>query len=123
VTPTDLKIGTRPPQLVFTRLPLRSRGGYDLVICVVYFQTTLSNRLACNRFPLLTDSSLEATGPARLEVFNILGQKVVTLYNDIAEAGVYHTVRLDGTSLSSGIYFYQLESGQKNQLKKLMLVK
>ncbi len=67
--------------------------------------------------------SVEATGHAQLDVFNILGQKVATLYNDIAETGVYHTVSLDGTSLSSGIYFYQLESGKKIQLKKLMLLK
>ncbi|MEO8166891.1 MAG: T9SS type A sorting domain-containing protein [bacterium] len=67
--------------------------------------------------------SVQSTDHARLEVFNILGQKVATLYNDIAEAGVYHIVSLDGTSLSSGIYFYQLESGKKIQLKKLILLK
>ncbi len=67
--------------------------------------------------------SVEATGHAQLDVFNILGQRVVTLYNDIAEAGVYHTVRFDATSLSSGMYFYRLQSGTKTQLKKLMLLK
>jgi hypothetical protein len=67
--------------------------------------------------------SVEQTGQATLDVYNILGQKVMTLFDGMAEAGQYHHVRLDGSNLSSGIYFYRLQSGQKSDLKKLILLK
>jgi len=52
------KIGARPPQLLFTRLPLRSPEDYDLVVCVAPLQVTLSSRLVYDRFQAHTDSSL-----------------------------------------------------------------
>jgi hypothetical protein len=67
--------------------------------------------------------SVEVTAPASLEVFNTLGQKVATLYNDVAEAGKYHTVRFDAANLSSGMYYYRLQSGTRVEMKKLLLVK
>jgi hypothetical protein len=67
--------------------------------------------------------SVEVTDHARLDVYNALGQKVVTLFDDVAEAGHYQTVRLNGSRLASGMYFYRLASGKKNELKKLLLLK
>jgi NADH:ubiquinone oxidoreductase subunit B-like Fe-S oxidoreductase len=37
---------------------VRSPEDYDLAVCVVSFQTTLSSRLVCDRFQSYTDSSL-----------------------------------------------------------------
>jgi hypothetical protein len=67
--------------------------------------------------------SVEETGRATLEVFNMLGQKVATLFDDVVEAGYYETVKLNGSSLASGIYFYRLQSWEKSDLKKLLLLK
>ncbi len=67
--------------------------------------------------------SVEQTGRATLEIFNLLGQKVATLFDDVVEAGFYETVRFNATNLASGIYFYRLQSGQKSDLKKLMLIR
>jgi hypothetical protein len=67
--------------------------------------------------------SVEQTGRATLEIFNLLGQKVATLFDDVIEAGYYQTVRLNGSSLASGTYFYRLQSGEKSDLKKLLLLK
>jgi hypothetical protein len=57
-----------------------------------------------------------------LEVYNILGQKVATLVDDVRPAG-YHSVKLDGTNLASGMYLYRLSTGQQTFLKKLLLMK
>jgi hypothetical protein len=57
-----------------------------------------------------------------LEVYNVIGQKVMTLVDEVRPAG-YHSVRFDGTSLSSGMYLYRLSTGQQTFLKKLLLMK
>ncbi|MFA6469869.1 MAG: T9SS type A sorting domain-containing protein [Bacteroidota bacterium] len=57
-----------------------------------------------------------------LKVFDVIGREVVTLVNEVKEAGRY-SVPFDGTKLSSGMYFARLQSGDKLQLKKMMLLK
>lgn len=60
----------------------------------------------------------------RLNVFNMLGQRVVELVNEEQEAGVYkvefNTARYN---LSSGVYVYQLIAGDYKESKKMLLVK
>ena len=58
----------------------------------------------------------------RIRVFNILGQQVATLVDDLQAAGSYN-VRFDATQLASGVYFYQLEAGEVELVKKMMLIK
>ena len=67
--------------------------------------------------------SVEATGRATVRIYSITGQEVATLFDDVAEAGQYYRVRLDGSSLATGVYFYRLESSKKSDLKKMMLLK
>lgn len=67
--------------------------------------------------------SVEQTGRATLEIYNMLGQKVATLFDNIVEAGYYQTIKLNGANLASGLYLYRLQSGQKSDLKKLLLLK
>ena len=67
--------------------------------------------------------SVAQTGRATLEIYNMLGQKLLTLFDDIVEPGQYKTVRFDGSSFASGLYFYRLQSGNKSDLKKLLLLK
>ncbi len=57
-----------------------------------------------------------------LEVYNVIGQKVMTLVNDVEQAG-YHSVKMDGTNLASGMYIYRLATGQQTFVKKLLLMK
>jgi hypothetical protein len=67
--------------------------------------------------------SVAEKGRATLEVFNILGQKVVTLCDDVAEAGQYYKVKFNAVNLASGMYLYKLQSGAKSEVKKLMLIR
>jgi hypothetical protein len=61
-------------------------------------------------------------GPAVLTVCDLLGKKVMTLADGHHAAGNY-SVRLNGSQLSSGCYFYTLISGGKMMTKKLLLMK
>ena len=67
--------------------------------------------------------SVEKTSWTTLHLYNILGQSIATLFDDIAEAGKYHRVKVDGTNLASGLYVYKLQSGVKTQVKKMLLLK
>ncbi|RMI25801.1 MAG: T9SS C-terminal target domain-containing protein, partial [Calditrichaeota bacterium] len=51
---------------------------------------------------------LPVSGRVRLEVFNILGQRVATLLNASRSPG-YHVVEFHGEQLPSGVYFYRIE--------------
>lgn len=65
---------------------------------------------------------LPNTARVSLEVYNLLGQKVVTLLDEMRDPGSY-TVSFDGKGLSSGVYFYRLTAGNQVMSKKMMLLK
>lgn len=58
----------------------------------------------------------------RLDVFNILGQRVATLVDGNMNAGA-HTVQFDASNLSSGVYLYRLSTGNVTAQRTMMLVK
>ncbi|MDZ7764247.1 MAG: cohesin domain-containing protein [Melioribacteraceae bacterium] len=62
------------------------------------------------------------SGNYKLNVYNVLGQKVMTLIDRQLQVG-YHSANFDGTSLASGIYFYSLEGANVNISKKMLLIK
>jgi len=72
--------------------------------------------------------SLPSAGMVTLEVFNILGEKVVRLVNEIEHAG-YHEVKWNTTGFASGVYFYMIyvNAGEGNKdfraVKKMILLK
>ncbi|MDX2127828.1 MAG: T9SS type A sorting domain-containing protein [Chloroherpetonaceae bacterium] len=66
--------------------------------------------------------SVPAASDVRLEVFNILGQKVATLVNTRLNAGTY-TQNFNAINMSSGVYFYRLQAGSFNKTMKMTLVK
>jgi hypothetical protein len=57
-----------------------------------------------------------------LKIYNVIGQEVVTLKNEIQRAGRYR-VTFNASKLASGVYFYRLQTGNFNQIKKMLLVK
>ena len=69
---------------------------------------------------------LAVPSPVRLEVFNVLGQRVATLVDGQQGAGAY-VARWDGTNASgraaaSGLYFYRLTVAGAHQTGKMVLV-
>ena len=62
-----------------------------------------------------------------LEVYNILGNKVKTLVDEVQIPGTYSIVwdgrNQNGDKVASGIYFYRLTRGDDTQTKKMMLIK
>ena len=58
----------------------------------------------------------------KLTVFDITGKLISTLVNQNQAAGQYE-VTFNGSNLSSGIYFYKLETPAFSEVKKMTLVK
>ena len=58
----------------------------------------------------------------KLNIFNITGQKVATLANEMMVRGT-HEVTFDASALSSGVYMYSIEASNFTATKKLVLVK
>jgi hypothetical protein len=57
-----------------------------------------------------------------LKVYDILGNEVATLINEVKPAGTYE-VKFDAADLSSGIYFYTINAGTFVETKKMILMK
>jgi hypothetical protein len=67
--------------------------------------------------------SLANAGYTTLKVYNIVGKEVASLFSGNAEAGRQYVVNFDAKNLTSGMYFYKLQSGNSVEVKKLTLVK
>ena len=61
-------------------------------------------------------------GHVTLKVFNVSGKEVETIVNDNRTAG-YYTVKFNASGLSSGIYYYRLESNGVSRVMKMALIK
>jgi len=64
---------------------------------------------------------LPKDGKINLTVSNTLGQEVMVLSKENFTKGM-HTVKMDASSLSTGVYFYKLESNKNSVTKQLTLV-
>jgi len=58
----------------------------------------------------------------RVDIFNILGQKVTTIIHEFFSVGT-HEIDLHADELSSGIYFYRIQAGEFSDMKKMILIK
>ena len=57
-----------------------------------------------------------------LSVYNILGEKVKELKNEVMKPG-YFEVEFDASALASGVYLYRITAGDFVQTKKMVLLK
>jgi len=57
-----------------------------------------------------------------VKVFDILGNEITTLVSEEKPSGIYK-VEFDGSDLPSGVYFYRMQTGKFNDIKKLILMR
>jgi hypothetical protein len=62
------------------------------------------------------------SGNVKLVVFDILGREVSTLVNENLNPGTYQ-VSFDGSSFSSGVYFYKFTTDDFAEMKRMIMVK
>ncbi|MCD6161234.1 MAG: T9SS type A sorting domain-containing protein [candidate division Zixibacteria bacterium] len=97
-------------------------------------QTSLPNKYALaqnypNPFNPETkiDYQLPEAGFVKLDIFNILGQRVKTLVDEYKEAGYYQTrwngFNESGRTVPSGVYFYNMSTEKFSQTKKMLMLK
>jgi hypothetical protein len=68
--------------------------------------------------------SLPSNTLVSLKVFDVLGNQVAVLVNELQEAGVYnYQFSIDQYHLSSGVYLYQLKAGNFESIKKMVVLK
>jgi hypothetical protein len=61
-------------------------------------------------------------GLVSLKIYDVLGREAAVLINEEMQPG-YYSVDFDASYLSSGVYFYKLEAGTFNEVKRMMLIK
>ncbi|MBZ0201166.1 MAG: T9SS type A sorting domain-containing protein, partial [Ignavibacteriaceae bacterium] len=71
--------------------------------------------------------SIPVGGFVSLKVYDILGREIATLVDETQNAGTYNVEfnsasGLNGNKLTSGVYFYRLQSGDFVSVKKMVLL-
>jgi hypothetical protein len=66
--------------------------------------------------------SIAEAGLVKISVYNLLGQEVALIVNEFKEAG-QHNVSFDASGLTSGAYFYTIETPEFRQTRKMLLAK
>jgi hypothetical protein len=66
--------------------------------------------------------TIPVSGPVTLDIYDILGRKVQTLLDISQPAGEYRAV-WQADKVSSGMYFYRLQTGEKTVSRQMILLK
>jgi streptogramin lyase len=65
---------------------------------------------------------IATSNPVSLKIYDVLGNEVATLVNELQSTGNYE-VTFDASTLPSGIYIYKLQAGSFIETKKMILLK
>ena len=57
-----------------------------------------------------------------LKIYDVLGQEVATLVNEIQDAG-FKSVKWNAGSMASGMYMYRIVAGTYSEVRKMMIIK
>lgn len=77
-----------------------------------------------NPFNPVTNLEFEISnlGFVSLKVYDVLGKEVEVIVNETLQPGKYEA-QFNGANLTGGIYFYELQSGNFREVKKMVLLK
>jgi hypothetical protein len=65
---------------------------------------------------------LPVSEQVRVTLYNTVGEKVEIILNKRLDAGT-HLIEFNAKNLSSGIYFYHIEAGKFQDVKKFIVLK
>ncbi len=117
----------RDPSRGEYNLTVTKMDGTPIVVTNIEEETPLAFALHQNYpNPFNPSTTITYTVPEAREitlaVYNILGQRVAMLVNQLQPSG-QHAITFDASRLASGVYFYQLRAGDFVQTKKMLLIK
>lgn len=117
--------GSERPALVWLREYLDS---VDVTVSIENIAKTPNEFRLDNNYPNPFNPttnirySIARTSKVTLKVYDILGREIRTLVNEVKTPGQY-TVTFNARDLASGVYFYRINAGNFNAVKKLILLK
>ena len=119
-----------PPGMGTERCDIGAYGGSgnDIITSVEDYTAIPSQFVLYQNYPnpfnptTTINYSIPINGFVSLEVFDILGRKIILLVNEEKSAGQY-VVLFDASELLSGIYFYRLQMNKFSVINKFVLVK
>ncbi|MBD3232721.1 MAG: PQQ-binding-like beta-propeller repeat protein [candidate division Zixibacteria bacterium] len=95
----------------------------------LYHESTVPNEFTAeqnypNPFNAQTHISfgIPEEGDVNLSIYNVLGQRVKTLYDGEMQPG-YHTLSWDASDYAGGVYFYRLSAADRVTTKRMTLLK
>jgi len=109
-------------------IPVNSEEITDSPDDIIPFKTSLEGCYP-NPFNPTTNLafSLKEDAPVTLMIFNVRGQKVKTIIEDVLPAGFYqyswHGRDDNNQPVSSGVYFYKMQTPDYTKVKKAILLK
>jgi hypothetical protein len=108
------------PNTCFTMSPVINVGNNNGITPTKY---SLSQNYP-NPFNPVTRINFEIPkqGFVNVKIFDVLGREIRTLVNEVKAPGIY-AVDFNASELSSGVYFYRLESNGFTDIKRMMLIK
>jgi photosystem II stability/assembly factor-like uncharacterized protein len=103
-----------------------TNGGITSVI--TQEDNSLNNFYLCQNYPnpfnqyTIISYQLSIDAKVTIRVYDIVGNELETLLDE-NQGGGKHEIKLDGSNLSSGVYFYRLTVDKLTETKKLILLK
>jgi predicted secreted hydrolase len=113
-------IGVDTSDAIFSIVPPVSLGNIDGLKLIEYelFQNYPNPFNPSTKI----EFNLPKTTNVKIEIYNTTGQKIETLLNEKMATGI-HQLEFNAQNLSSGVYFYRIETGEFRDVKKMILLK
>jgi alpha-tubulin suppressor-like RCC1 family protein len=138
-TSVDIPIGDFLPVNLADVFQLKFEGDGDIYLDNIYFYKRVSTSIDENIKPKIYTLEQNYPNPfnpvttikyglpeptnVKVEVFDVIGQRVALLVNEEQAAG-YYKVNFGGDNLTSGLYIYRISAGDKfTAIKKMLMVK
>ena len=109
--------------MLFSTAPLHANNGLSGTSTDIPEKVSLQQNYP-NPFNPVTviTYQLPSENEVRLDIYNMLGQRVTTLVDSRVSGGT-HEVTFDASGLTSGVYMYRLAVGSETLVRRMTLMK